>query len=206
MNMFLQGISIVAKPTKQMIKDLLNIARNKPSRQGFLSLGSMIQRYCKLNPEGCATGKWNPITQAEYFLKDRLVGCDNHDDYEKIEEVLMAMKAIGNAGQPVSAVDQLLRCARESVHMNVTTSALEALRHMPCSDNVNNVLHDLHEDIAVDTEKRIQTYLALMRCPTQMTVQRLVKQMKVEKSNQVGSFILSHLKNIKESSDPRHAR
>ncbi len=207
MNMFLQGISLVAKPTKQMIKDVLNIASKKSSRQAFLSLGTLLRRYCGNNPEGCQYGKRNPVTQAELFLENKLGdSCIDEYDYERAEEILMALKAIGNAGRPTRAVKTLLKCAQNSQLINVTTSALEALRHMPCSEDVASILHGIYGDVSVNIEKRIQSYLALMKCPTESTIAKIVKQLKNEKSNQVGSFVLSHLDNIKKSSDPRHTR
>ena len=205
--MFLQGISLVAKPTKQIIRDVMNIAAKKPSRQAFLSLGILINRYCKDNSASCAYGKTNPITQAELFLEDKLgKDCDGQEDHERVEEILMAIKAIGNAGQPTRVLQTLLTCVKTSQHMNITTAALESLRRMPCSENIQSTLHKIHEDINLGTEKRIQTYIALMRCPTESTLRRIVKQLENEKSSQVGSFMWSHLMNTNESSDPRHKR
>eukprot|EP00794_Sanderia_malayensis_P007911 gene7911-8766_t len=205
MNMFLQGISLVAKPTKQMIRDVLNIASKKSTRQAYLSLGTLMRRYCGVNPDGCGFGKRNPITQAELFLEDKLgSSCGGEIEHERVEEILMAIKAIGNAGRPARTAGTLLRCAKSSLKMNITTSALEALRHMPCDNDVSSVLHGLFEDISMGSEKRIQSYLALMKCPTKSTLTNVVKQLTNEKSNQVGSFVFSHLDNIKKSSDPRH--
>ena len=204
-NMFLQGISLVAKPTKQMIRDVLNIARNKPSRQAFLALGILIQRYCKINSANCAYSKTNPVTVAEHFLEGKLgEGCEGQDNHDRVEEILMTIKAIRNAAQPSRVTDVLLRCAKTAQHMNITTAALDAIRRMPCNDRIQSALHTIHEDINTDVEKRIQTYLTLVNCPSDATLKRIVAQLEGEKSKQVGSFILSHLKNIIESSDPKH--
>lgn len=205
-NMFLQGISLVAKPTKQMIRDVHNIALNKPSRQAYLALGVLIQRYCKADASNCVYSKTNPVTLAEIFLEDKLgQECEGQDDHERVEDMLMAIKAIGNAGQPSRATSVLLKCAKTAQHMNITTAALDALRRMPCNEDIQSTLHDMLEDIDFDAERRIQTYLALMNCPSKETLTRITNQLDNEKSNQVGSFIASHLKNILESSDPKHS-
>ena len=53
-NMFLQSIALVAKTTATMIRDILDIAEKKPSRQVFLTLGTLINRHCSKTPEDCA--------------------------------------------------------------------------------------------------------------------------------------------------------
>lgn len=207
MNMFLQGISLVAKPTKGMIRDVKDIASRKPSRQAFLTLGLLMFRYCSDNEAQCAYGKTNPITHAEIFLEDKLGrSCSGQENLDRVEEILMAIKAIGNAGRPSRAARTLLACAKTAQHQNITASALEALRRMPCNDEVQTGLHELLENINLDTEKRIQAYIAVMRCPGKETVKRIVLHLEKEQSRQLGSFIWSHLKNINESSDPRHTR
>ena len=50
---FLQGIALVAKPTKAMIRDVLNIAKKIPSRQSFFTLGTLMYRYCTVDPAQC---------------------------------------------------------------------------------------------------------------------------------------------------------
>ena len=205
--MFLQGISLVAKPTKGMIRDVKEIAAKKPSRQAFLTLGTLMYRYCSVYPDQCAYSKTNPITHAEILLEDKLGnGCHGQEKSERVEEILMALKAIGNAGRPFRAWTTLLTCAKTAVHQNVTASALEALRRMPCNNQVQERLHDMLESINMNPEKRIQAYIALMRCPSENSIRRIVRNLDKEGSRQVGSFVWSHLKNINESSDPRHAK
>ena len=54
-NMFLMSIALVAKTTNSMIKDILEIAKNKPSRQVFLTLGTLISRHCAKFPKKCVS-------------------------------------------------------------------------------------------------------------------------------------------------------
>ena len=203
--MFLQGISLVAKPTKQMIRDVLSIAEDKPSRQAFLALGTLIQRYCKIDAANCAYARNNPVTKAEIFLETKLGrNCDEQGNHDRAEEILMALKGIANARQPSRVKDILLGCVSESKHMNITTAALDAIKRLPCDEHIQSYLHKILEDANVDVEKRIQTYVTLMNCPKVATLRRVVEHLENEQSKQVGSFMLSHLKNIIESSDPKH--
>ena len=53
MNMFLQSIALVGKTTLKMIGDVLNICKKQPSRQSYLTLGTLMSRHCASNPEEC---------------------------------------------------------------------------------------------------------------------------------------------------------
>ena len=205
--MFLQGIALVAKPAKEMIRDMKDIVEQRPSRQAFLTLGTLMHRFCRDNAEQCAYSKINPVTQVEFLLESKLGnGCNGKEDSEHVEELLMTLKAIGNAGRPFRAWTSLLTCAKVATHQNITTSALEALRRMPCSSEVQERLFEMLENMNLGPEKRIQVYIAIMRCPSEDSIRRVVRHLEAEGSKQVGSFIWSHLKNINESSDPRHAK
>eukprot|EP00794_Sanderia_malayensis_P008123 gene8123-8993_t len=204
MNLFLQGVALVGKPTKAMIRDVKEIATSKPSRQAYLTLGMLMYRYCSANEEQCAYGKTNPVTHAELFLEDKLSNSCSENNLDRVEEILMSIKAIGNAGRPSRAAGTLISCAKTASHQNITTAALEALRRMPCNEAVNVRLHEFLENVNLDSEKRIQAYIALMRCPNRESMKRIVKHLDREQSNQVASFVSSHLRNVNESSDPRH--
>ena len=53
-NMFLQSIALVGKTTNGMIRDILDIAKSQPSRQVYLTLGTLISRHCAKSPSDCA--------------------------------------------------------------------------------------------------------------------------------------------------------
>lgn len=61
---------------------------------------------------------------------------------------------------------------------------------------------DLFNDISEDSELRINAYLALMKCPHKNVLMRIKEALRNEKTNQVGSFVWTHLTNLKETSDP----
>lgn len=54
-NAFLMSIAFVAKTTNGMIRDILDIAQQQPSRQVFLTLGTLISRHCAKSPEACVS-------------------------------------------------------------------------------------------------------------------------------------------------------
>ena len=155
----------------------------------------------------CQQHNKNPITHAELFLEEKLgKDCLNQEGDERVEEILMSLKAIGNAGRPVRAWKTLLACAQTALHQNISIAALDALRRMPCNQEVQSEIHKIHENVDIEPERRIHVYLALMKCPTESTIRRVTEQLEKEKSRQVGAFMASHLKNLNESSDPRHEK
>ena len=114
----------------------------------------------------------------------------------------MALKAIGNAGRPYTAVDNILKCAVEPGPSFVHIDALQALRRMPCSEEITKGLSNIFDDLTMDTEVRIEAYLALMRCPNKTVIQTVADVLDTEKNNQVGSFVWTHLTNALESTEP----
>ena len=114
------------------------------------------------------------------------------------------MKAIGNAGRPYTSVENILKCAVQPGPSYINVDAIQALRRMPCGDKMTQGLLQIFENLAMDTEIRIETFLALMRCPSQNVTQKVVDILDAEKNNQVGSFVWSYLTNALESTEPVH--
>jgi len=205
MNMFLQGIALVGKTSKEMISDVLKIAQGQPSRQAMLTLGTLLSRHCAQNEHECHKGN-NPIVKAESFLETSLgQDCSGQDDPEKLETILMALKAIGNAGRPVRAFNTIMNCARTSTHKNLTVAAFDALRRMPCTHENTEFLVSLVSDEDMDPEKRIHAFRAAMRCPEKKMLHKLIHRLEVEPSKQLASYMWSTLSNVMESSDPKNA-
>jgi len=201
-NMFLQSIALVAKTTNSMIRDILDIAEKRPSRQVFLTLGTLISRHCAKTPDECVAQAGNAIVQAENFLEKTLGDCSGQDSHVRVEEIMMVLKAIGNAKRPINARSALVRCAKSAQHTNITMSAFDALRGMPCDESITGELRYIIEDVNMDADTRIYAFQASMRCPEKKNLERLVNQYNLEKNNQLASFMWSYLTNLIESTDP----
>lgn len=61
---------------------------------------------------------------------------------------------------------------------------------------------DIYKDIKIDAELRINAYLSVMTCPSEEVIEVVKNQLAVEKVNQVGSFVWTHLTNLAETADP----
>ena len=60
----------------------------------------------------------------------------------------------------------------------------------------------LYEDKSQDSELRIKAYIVVMQCPSQSILRTVQRTLEMERANQVGSFVWSHLTNLMESSSP----
>lgn len=124
---------------------------------------------------------------------------------EDFENILMTLKAIGNAGRPESAEDILLNCAlNQDAPVNMTIASIEALRRLPCDNSIKEELMNIYRDPNVDVEIRIAAYLALMKCPSPDVFKDIADVLKNEVNNQVGSFVWSHMTNAMDSTEPVH--
>lgn len=147
----------------------------------------------------------NPITKAENFLLSRLNTKCKGKTPEDFENILITLKAIGNAGRPVAADNVLLKCAlNPDVPVNMSIAALEAFRRLPCNEEMTDQILQIYGEYNLDVEIRIAAYLALMKCPSPEVFKRVAGILKNEVNNQVGSFVWSHMTNAMDSTEPVH--
>jgi hypothetical protein len=208
-NVFLQSIAFVAQTTDGIIEDVLQLAEHgirtgQPSRQAFLTLGTLISRHCAKSSANCKSAG---SKRGQMFLVRMLNNCDKMEDYRRVEEILMAIKGIGNAKQPESVRPTLIQCALKSTHSNITIAAFDALRGMRCQDATLRELTKVVKDTTIDVEKRIHAFRASIKCPTYTNLEALVGvYMAADPSEQVASYMWSYLSNLNESSSPDNAK
>ena len=132
--------------------------------------------------------------------------CQGQDSHIRVEEILRALKAIGNARRPINIQDVLLKCALKSKHANMTSSIFDAFRGMPCDSlNKEGLLRILNSEENSD-ESRIHAFITLMKCPSEDVLEYVVRALENEDNNQVASFMWTYLTNLIESSDPVNAK
>jgi len=204
-NMFLSGLALVNSPSEEMIGHVLNLCEARASRTGMLTLGTLIHKFCE---EGrCDSMEYNsPVMKAERWLSSLINKSCKFETPEEAEKIIMALKAIGNAGRPFDVTYSLLKCAMGDLPKNMSIAALEALRRMPCSRDTTDQLLNIYGNSHFDVEIRIATYLALVRCPSVEVFKRITEIQKNEVNKQVGSFVWSHVTNAMESTEPVYGR
>jgi hypothetical protein len=148
----------------------------------------------------------SPIVKADLWLQSLLGKRCDFGTPERAEEIIMALKAIGNAGRPLSE-HVILKCVHnQDLPKNMTIAAFKALRRMPCTNRTTGELLNIYKNTELDVEIRIESYLALLKCPSVVLFKEIAEIQKMEVNKQVGSFVWSHITNAVESTEPLHGR
>ncbi|XP_077982070.1 uncharacterized protein LOC144437076 [Glandiceps talaboti] len=201
-DMWLLSLSFITHPTKEMIRDMRDlVSMSNPRRSTYLSLSSMINKYCETENRDCL--KEDDIVTTLRLFEDNLGWKCSPRDAEEEEKIILSLKALANSGQISSATNTLTRCFEEEENsIEIRLAAIDAFRRMPCEEEGRKELVQMVENTKADTEIRIAAYLAVMKCPSVKILRRIQNVLEKEEINQVGSFIWSHLKNLNETSDP----
>lgn len=197
-NRWLFGMSLITKPTLPMLDGLTNVVMSgRLMEQSYLTTGTMIHKVCADQPNCLNFGE---VTRALSLFEEKLgVNCRT-SNMEQKENILLALRAIGNAGRS-NAVNILSQCAQETYNdMDTRVAAIQAFRRMPCG--VDKSLSSIFFDIEDDSEARIGAYLSLMRCPNQRFIEQTKAMLQTEPVYQVSNFVWSHLSEMAESNDP----
>ncbi|XP_064121465.1 uncharacterized protein LOC135225850 [Macrobrachium nipponense] len=185
-------------PTVEMLNAIAPLLKTNPSQKAFLGTSALINNFCKLQN----TCEQVPVVK-EIINNIEIelgAGCRTTNEDER-EKVLVALKALGNAGHWVTAKSVLETCYLEENDMEIRVAALDAWRHTPCEYDRSNILA-LFQDESYDPELRIAAYLSLMSCPTPSFIDIVKERLISEGVNQVGSFIWTHMTNLQESAAP----
>ena len=193
------SFAFVHHPNKEMIAAITPLLeRTNPARSVVLGASALIHSYCHHNTE-CMNE--DEVKNAVRKFDDILGYKCKAEDKEQEDRIITALKALGNAGRTTAQVT-LARCFQESTNsIPMRLAAIDAFRRMPCQYERRDMLRAFL-NVEEDTEIRIGAYLAAMKCPTREVVQKVKDTLNKEVVNQVGSFVWTHLTNIKESSDP----
>lgn len=171
---------------------------NEPSQSALLGTSALVNTFCKSN---AACGDDSGVQQVVRRVEAQLgSGCRAINEEQKVK-ILVALRALGNAGRWVNARPVLQRCYTEDNDMEVRVAAIEAWRHTPCEYDRSGLLA-AYLDESQDPEVRIAAYLSVMTCPTPQVLAAVRDRLTSEGVNQVGSFVWTHLTNLQESAAP----
>ncbi|KAI4494899.1 hypothetical protein M0804_001100 [Polistes exclamans] len=173
---------------------------NQPNipRIGYLGIGHIIGKYCQDHP--CENV---PVVKDAIHKIREKVGNGRTKNRAQENQIISSLKALGNSKYLDDATLQKLSniVADKQVRNRVRVAAIEALSNtcsMKWKNQVMNVLSDHDED----SEIRIKVYLALVNCACPHVATKIEEILNKETMNQVGSFITSHLRNLRASTDP----
>ncbi|XP_008560242.1 apolipophorins [Microplitis demolitor] len=189
-------INHVSLPTITAVTTLLN--RPKLPRIAYLGIGRVIGKYCQ--EHDCENADEVKAALAKIATKLSNPKPDNRDQ-ETI--IIAALKALRNAKYlDDPTIDKIMGIVNDkTVHPRVRVAAIEALT-AKCSPKWEHPLLKVFGDKEEDSEIRIKAYLSLVECPGGKIANELKKIIDTETVNQVGSFVTSHLRNLRASTDP----
>ncbi|KAL5015760.1 hypothetical protein ScPMuIL_005349 [Solemya velum] len=197
--MWLTSLSFIHHPTREMLSEILALMNLKEVQsEVLLSMSSMVHRFCESDTE-CE--KYTEVTDIITALEQNIGhGCTVDDSNYK--QVLISLRAIGNAGHADRLVPVLDNClGRRDNPMDIRVAAAEAFRRLSCGADRNNLMLRFRNS-EEDSELRIASYWSVMQCPTVDILSQVRMVLEREEVNQVGSFVWSHLTNLMETSDP----
>ncbi|XP_019623589.1 PREDICTED: uncharacterized protein LOC109469506 isoform X1 [Branchiostoma belcheri] len=219
------AMAFLPYPNVDAINETLRVAQYNKSRPAILALSSLVYRYTQNNMTEPFP---QPVVEAIEYLRS-MIGFDCTPltnkafnpvvSAEEQEQILLALKAVGNVGQAVQVLDKterrqrlrlvptLERCIKnQQVPRNITLAAIQAFRRMEIDQEIRQLMLDIvrakTETKQEDSEKRIAAYLVLMKNATQREIRKVVKVVMSEPIKQVRSFIASHLRNILTTEEP----
>ncbi|XP_071518164.1 uncharacterized protein [Panulirus ornatus] len=204
-NTWLNSLAFIPRPDLDAISEAAPLLESRPvAADAFLGVGSLVHTYCRDHPS-CHSEL--PVRRVMEALHGFLASSCREETSEHKIQVLLALKGIGNAGLAVTEAipNSLAKCfLNESNENEIKVGAITAFRRFPCNVS-REPLQNFFLDASQDSELRIAAYLELMRCADFQTV-KLVKHMLLyEEVNQVGSFVWTHLQNLKETGMPSRA-
>lgn len=167
-------------------------------RIGYLGIGRVIGKYCQDHScENTAEVK----TAVGKLVAKIANGKPGNREQENL--IIAALKAIRNSKYlDDQNIEKIVAVAKDkTVHDRVRVAALEALT-AKCSPKWKKPIIAILGDKEEDSEVRIKAYLSLVECPCSVVASAVKEIIDVETINQVGSFVTSHLRNLRASTDP----
>ncbi|XP_054278128.1 uncharacterized protein LOC128996709 [Macrosteles quadrilineatus] len=193
---WLSALAFHQQPSLELVDRLALFTTDDYQPRTWLAAGAIIHSYCKHDPE-CKQRREVQTVLAKF---EAVLGqsCQS-DNSEEQQRMIVALKAIGNAGI-INSIDTLEQCFTSTPNpVEVRLAAVAATRRMSCGQVSRLPLLRLLQDKSEDSELRIAAYLGVLQCPTTSAVSRLRDVLHGEDTNQVLSFIWTHLTNLQES-------
>ncbi|XP_068612952.1 vitellogenin-like [Brachionichthys hirsutus] len=166
-----------------------------------LSYGSLVYKYCAYNTP-C------PVTAVQPLLDMAIESLRNNNE----KDMILALKALGNAGHPRS-IKTIMRflpgVSANPVELpyRVLSAALQSLRLIASRDphSVQDLTMNVFLQKSLDSEIRMLAFMILLNTkPSFGLVSTLTAHLVEEKDLQVASFAFSYLRSFARSRTPEH--
>uniref|UniRef100_A0A7N6AZ36 Vitellogenin domain-containing protein n=1 Tax=Anabas testudineus TaxID=64144 RepID=A0A7N6AZ36_ANATE len=191
------ALGMLPNPSRLMVKDMLAMAQYKQSKPIMYALSNTVKKLYK------AEGVTPEITAVSEFMGS-LLGADCAGDKELM---FLTLRVIGNMGDAVEAANPaikttLVKCMRQpATTLSVQLAAIQAFRRMSLTEEVRSNLQRVSQYPKGAVQKRLASYLILMRNPQDSDIELVKKLLKQEQNQQIKAFVTSHIYNIISSTD-----
>lgn len=161
-----------------------------------MSIGNLISKFCQ--KKSC---KPNQIKEILDKFAKKIGNCKPGKGLR--EDVLVSiLKGLRNSDNVVgTSVDKLIQCSNDKHSLRVRVAAIQAFRAGSCDKKIQTSALDTLKNRNEDSELRIEAYLALASCANAQVAKSIKTLLDDEPSNQVGSFITSHIASLRASTD-----
>ncbi|KAH9523468.1 hypothetical protein Btru_040086, partial [Bulinus truncatus] len=198
---WITSLALIQNPSSSMIDAALDLLESPFYDDAVLPVSSLVNNYCKKDANcGGQTGVVEVVKKLTNNIPRRCYITEKNAG-----DVMKTLRALGNTGRSGIVSSALITCLQSSsTPVEIRAASADAFRHVPCGDkNQNdNQLWNILKNQGEAFELRIFSYLAVMRCPSKDNLDKVTELLENEKDEQVGSYITSHLSNLKQTSDP----
>ncbi|XP_059324975.1 LOW QUALITY PROTEIN: apolipoprotein B-100 [Ammospiza nelsoni] len=191
-------LGLLPSPTPQRIREILNMAQYQPSRASFYGLSHSVTKF--YNEKKIVTEEIADV--ADFMVSLLGTDCSGED-----ELTYLTLRAIGNMGAVMEKVkpsvkSSLKTCIRnEAASLSVQKAAIQAFRKMTITEEDRSALLKAFQEPDAPTDKRLAAYLLVMKNPSPSDLAKILRVLTKEKSEQVKSFVASHIANILDSEE-----
>lgn len=182
-------------------KDALNQAAtllnpNSPN-EAFLAIGNLVNKFCSHGT--CDQNDVNVILKK---FVDNLRHCRANTKKDE-DRYVNILKGIRNSQKLSDSTTQVLvECASVEHSARLRVAAIQAFTAGACDAELQTTALKILKDHNEDSELRIEAYLAAIACPSAQLANEIAELVNNEPVYQVGGFIASSLRTIRDSTDP----
>lgn len=166
-------------------------------KEAYLSIGNLVKKY---NQQEGSTGDADLVKLFDK-LAEKLGNCKSEKRQQEDAFVAILKGLRGAKGVSGSLLDKLVKCASEGNAGRVRAAAIQAFSSASGDSKIQTAALNILKNREDDSEFRIEAYLALIESSTPQIAGEIAKLLEDEPVYQVGSFIVSHLSNLRSSTD-----
>ncbi|XP_054290361.1 apolipophorins-like [Macrosteles quadrilineatus] len=195
-------LNFVKHTSRGSLKALLPLlASDKVPVQAYLGIGSVAGKFYLQHPSLADAPELKELLTKLAAPLDAGCKTDSHDKENKIIASLKGLRNTRHLSDDVAA--KVAACASDkTAKTRVRVAAIEAFFADPAKSALKQAATAILKDVEEDSELRIKAYLALVQAPCPHVADTVKQLVDSEPINQVGSFVISHLRNLRASVSP----